>query len=463
MSITESPNPPIRMLASNRFRRHNRYTTSWLLLVLLLVWDNTTAWAGNAKDAYRAGNEAFRAGAYEQALEAYLQARQAGIKKNALIYNLAVTYYKLGRYEEAGRHFRELLADPQMAALAAYNLGLVAVRRDRKKEARQWFERTLTLDAKPALQTAARDMLDRLKPAGPTRKTAPASKKPKASGFILLGTGYDDNVTLSSGSETIATAEQRDGFAELLLYGRARVQGDRRRGTSLESSLYLINYEELNAYNISALRFGGLLNRRTGAWRWDTGLHYIHTLLDQEGYTRSFAASFKGRRKLDRQRRLQMRYELAYIDDLDQRVAYLQGWRHKLSTGLRWRQGKRRLSLSYQLELNDRQDLNGTRFVSYSPTRHTLRLRGQYAITPRYSTTLKLRYRYSRYNDPSELIGGGTRRREEQRTLASWSLSRTFSQGKVLSAELRYTWNDSNFTRYDYERGQILVNFLWPW
>ncbi len=440
--------------------RHSRSLPAAVLLLLVCTPPVSTAQSSLQPplQIYEQGNAAFRSGNYPAALSSYLAARRAGLEKNTLTYNIGVTYYKLARYEEARETFRDLLDDAEMAPLAYYNLGLVSLKLGDAQSARRWFHLTIRESDSAKLRTAAEAMVARLD------ERKPAARPSRWSGFVTLGGGYDSNVTLRSDSETIVTSEQTDYFGEFFAYGQARISGNRNRGISLEGSLYLLNYEQLNAYNTSSLRLGGSLARRLNHWRVSGSLHYVHTLLDQDGYTRSAALGLRARRRLDRDLHLRLRYEIAYIEDLDTRIAYLQGWRHKSNASAVWRlDDKKRLILSYQLELNDREDLDGTRFVSYSPTRHTLRVRGRYKFSPRYTAALDLRYRYSRYNDPTELASGGTETREENRTRATLSFSHNLRHGMVVSAEYRYTANASNFRRYDYHREEIMLNLLWPW
>ena len=434
-----------------------RILTALLFLPLLLSMTPTVL-AAEAEEAFRRGNEAFNAGRFEEALTAYLQARDAGYAESRLTYNIGVTYYKLGRYRDAQRAFRSLLEDTEMAPLAAYNLGLTALKRDDSQEARSWFRFTERESDSPKLRAAAEAMVARI-------DGREANARPSIwSGFLVLGGGYDSNVILRSDSETITTSDQDDYFAELFAHGSGRVAGDRKRGLKLDGSLYYLDHRTLNTFDTTMLRAGAVVEQGMKHWRLDSGLHYAHTFLDKDGYTRSASLHLQGKRPYGRDLHLRLRYELSYIDDLDRRYDYLEGWRNKFRGSAVWRpDNRRRLDLLYQLELNNRRDSDGTRFISYSPTRHSLRAKARYKFNPRYEGTLDLRYRYSHYNDATELSGGGSRTREENRYRAIASLARHFSKGRSLIAEYRHTRNSSNFDRYDYHRNQFTVSVFWPW
>lgn len=422
-----------------------------------LLFTSFSPLADVALDAYERGNEAFHAGHYQDALSAYLEAQAGGLRKNTLIYNIGVTQYKLRHYKKARRAFEDLLDDAQMAPLAYYNLGLVALKLENKREARRWFRRTIAQSDNPKLRAAAEAMVARLDGRRKSGKPSPWS------GFVTVGGGYDSNVTLRSDSETLVASDQNDYFLELFAYGSGRVAGNRNRGANLEGSFYYLNYEELNTYNTTSLRLGGSLDQRLDKWRLNSGLHYIYTLLDKDGYTQSAAFSLRGKRRLMRDQQLRLRYELSYIDDLDKRFGFLEGWRHKANATSVWNLDNKRLTIAYQLELNDRKDLDSPRFISYSPSRHTLRLRGHIKFTPRYDASLDMRYRYSRYNDPTELADGTHKTRKENRYRATLDFSRYLKKGRTLTAEYRYTSNASNFRRYDYHRHEVMLNVLWPW
>ena len=75
----------------------------------------------------------------------------------AVHFNIGVCAYKLGRWSRAEAAFREVARTPEMAALAHYNLGLVALGAGKSDEAARWFaqvERETTDERLKSLATA---------------------------------------------------------------------------------------------------------------------------------------------------------------------------------------------------------------------------------------------------------------------------------------------------------------------
>jgi len=430
-----------------------------VLLCLLALCYCAALLADAALDAYHRGSKAFKAGHYEAALQAFLEARRQGISQNSLDYNLGVTYYKLARFPEARRAFLAAARTSKMAPLAHYNLGLVALKQQQRNAARRWFQRTLAESDNPRLRHLADAML--------TRSESHDNKLrqlPPWWGFITTGGGYDSNVTLQSDSETLVTSDQNDYFLNLFGYGAKRVAGTRDHGFSVDGSLYFLDYADLNAFDTTSFRAGGSLNHRRGRWRLNSGLHYVYTLLDKDKYTQTASLDFRAKTYLSRDQLLRLRYEVSFVDDLDKRFSFLDGWRHKARASSTWYlDNNLRLLLSYQLELNNREDLDTPRFISFSPTRHTLRLQGVAHFNPRYEAAADFRYRYSRYNDATVRVDGTDKTRKESRYRATLNFTRHLRRGWDISAEYRYTNNSSNFRRDDYHRHESSISLLIPW
>ena len=416
------------------------------------------AWADSPPSTiYGKGSQAFEAGNYETALKAFLQARAEGLDRPKLDYNLGVTYFKLARYEEARKAFLASAAAERMAPLAHYNLGLVALKQEKRREARQWFEKSLAESDNPKLQTLASAMISQMDEV--TRQAPPSGW----SGFISGSAGFDSNVTLVSDSETIVSSDKNDQFLDFFAYGKARFAKNRNHSNNFEASLYILKYMELSDFDTSSARLGGSLERKWKSWQLKSGLHYVNTRLDNEGYTHSGLLNMRGLRKLHDNHLLGLRYEFSYIDDLDTRFNFLQGWRQKTEVESTWLLRNKRFKLTYQLELNNRRDIDTSRYISFSPTRHRFRLRSEFQLDPQAEGTIDLRYRYSRYNDATDLADGSHQTRRESRYQVVLSISQNLKRGRTFSTEYRYIHNTSNFRIYDYNQHLLTVNLSWPW
>lgn len=91
----------------------------WITLVLAVA---PVAFSIGDKER---GNRLYRAGHYAEAAEAYAQALQAGDNSPELHYDYATALLRLGRYDEADRHFRAALrnTEPGLRERTLYNFG----------------------------------------------------------------------------------------------------------------------------------------------------------------------------------------------------------------------------------------------------------------------------------------------------------------------------------------------------
>ncbi len=124
------------------------------LLLSVVPWQPVGA-AADGTQAFEQAVKAFRAGDYPAALQLFLDARKAGLDTRGLHYNLGAAYYRLQRYPESEREFEGLASDPEWAALAHYNLGLIAQRTGRELQAIAYFERAHLTTTDPNLRTLA--------------------------------------------------------------------------------------------------------------------------------------------------------------------------------------------------------------------------------------------------------------------------------------------------------------------
>jgi hypothetical protein len=94
-------------------------------------------------------------------------------------------------------------------------------------------------------------------------------------------------------------------------------------------------------------------------------------------------------------------------------------------------------------------------FISYSPTRHTLRATAWWRLAGNWRTRLDGRYRYSRYNADNELAGNIFERREDSQLRLSARVSRKFDRQWDVALQYTQTNNDSNLDRKSYDRSVV--------
>ncbi len=121
----------------------------------------------------REANHLFRSKVYGAALARYHEAEKAGLSSPLLDYNIGVTCYRLGKYDDAVTHLERAYRDDGLAALAAYNLGLAERAAGHADEAARWFDVAATRASGTPLEKLARQSL-----APPQSGTASAALSP---------------------------------------------------------------------------------------------------------------------------------------------------------------------------------------------------------------------------------------------------------------------------------------------
>jgi len=415
---------------------------------LCIAFGRPVAAATLDAQAFDRGVAAFGAGDYGTALQSFLDARGAGMDTPGLRYNLGATYYKLRRYPEAEGEFEALARDSAWAPLARYNLGLIAQRTERLGLAKEHFEQALSTTADRDLRMLAATALGRLESALPTRVVAVAS----------LAGGYDSNATLAPDAATAGTSHQGDLFLESLAAASYRLSGNAAGGLSAQGGLVVRKYQDLHQFDQSALRLG--LGHETDSGRWQTGVggFFDTVYFGGDPFQRGGALEARVRRRLDSGGDLRARYEGQYIRG-GADFEYLDGWQQQFSIDAGFAGSSSLVRFGYQLELNNRRDLQqGADFLSYSATRHSV-FAG--AILPNvggWSAEARGEYRYSYYSDPYRLDDGAlVVRREDKRFGAAVHAYRRLSGPWRVFIDTSYYRNDSTIDTYDYTRYQLLA------
>lgn len=149
------------------------------------------------------GNELFRDGLYRAALLRYREASAAGLDVPLLHYNLGVASYKAQRYDEAEVALERAAADPRLAPLALYNLGLTSNAKGATLEAERWFRLALERADRRELRTLSEAALQSITAStagSPTTRAArrtvtPTDRRVGEFNFIALARfGQDDNI-----------------------------------------------------------------------------------------------------------------------------------------------------------------------------------------------------------------------------------------------------------------------------
>ncbi len=404
----------------------------------------------DAAQVFQRGVEAFRAGDYPVALRSFLDARRGGMDTPGLRYNLGATYYRLQRYPEAEGEFQALARDPKWAAVAHYNLGLIAQRTGRDQQAIEHFERVQGITDDRNLRALADTALDRLgrAPVPPRRTGAVAS----------LAGGYDSNVTLSQDTATVGSSNKSDFFAEALAAASHQLTGNTTRGLYAQGGLVLRKYSDLDQFDLMASRVGLSYETDSGRLQTSAGGYFDMIYLGGERLEQAAMVDVQVRRRLDAGGDLRGRYQFARIKG-GGGFDYLDGWQQRFTADAGFASAPAHLRAGYQLELNNRRDLQqGGEFFSVSPTQHSLFATATLPKVGGWWTDVRGEYRISRYNDPYRLDGGSrVVTREDNRYGIALRANRRLSALWRVFIDYSNYRNESNLNIYDYVRYQLLV------
>ena len=401
-------------------------STEFIGFAVILVFGQAV-FAANAKrspeELFAAGTAAFADGRYEQALESFKAAEAAGLDTTALRYNLGVTYFKLKRYRKARQHFEDLTTTPEVAALAHYNLGRVALEQGDPSTARKQFQITYRTATDEKLRALADERL---------RELAAHEKERRWTGYLSIGGGYDDNAALIADSEVLVGKEE-DGFLELIGTLSGRLVGTAQNGLKLKSSLYYQDYLDLNEYDFGDLRIGPQIDQVLGGW--ETSLYGFaeFSYIDRDLFERIFTLRLDGARQIYSNLQLRLQYEFSRID-AEFPYEDLTGNRHRLSAGTRSVLLGAYTGFGYTLELNDREDPD-------FPTRHSFFLFADRDLGAAWSAGVNASYRFSNYQQTS---------REDKRLWLGAQLSRSIPWGFRAFGRYDYIRNASNFSLNEY-------------
>ena len=414
-------------------------------LVLCVVTGRAARAATPGAQAFEQGVQAFRAGNYQEALQSFLDARQAGLDTPGLRYDLGATYYRLGLYAEAEREFQALARDPGWAPLAHYNLGLSAQRMGRERQATEHFEQAHRTTTDPNLHALAATALERLSRAAP-----------RTSALVSVAGGYDSNVTLSQDAATVGASHQSDSFVETLAAASRGLTENTARGWVAHGGLVVRKYRDLDQFDLTGLRAGLSYETDSGRLQTSVGGYFDTVYIGGNRLERIAMVDAQMRGRLDAGRELRGRYQLARIAG-GGGFEYLDGWQQRLSADAGFALGSAFLRVGYQLELNNRRDLQQQDdFFSASATRHSLFATVALSELGGWQPEARGEYRVSRYNDPDRQNGLEVTRKDHRYGFALRA-SRPLSAPWRAFVDTSYYRDESNLDTYDYGRYQLMV------
>ncbi len=406
----------------------------------------------SADTPFERGVSAFKVQNYQSALEWFKQSRREGNASAILDFNLASSYYKLGRLPEAKRYYIKSSNNKNLAALSYYNLGLIALSVNDKQAAYQAFRRSFETAQNDRLKFLAAKHLDELM-AENKEKSAPDA----VSGFVSFGLGHDDNVANVSDDVT-TVSNKSDTYLDLFGIVNYQLSGSRRDGVYLKAGLVLTRYDDLTRYNENMFNLGIFLTQPLADWKTRLGLVYFHDSLDGDSFQQRTALQLRADKYYSKGQRLRLKYELSLYDDLDVRYAYLNGTRQRFTIENRSYLNRHSLRLGYRLETNQRDNLvSASSFFSYSPTRQSLYGSYDYMFSEKWGGQLSAEYRDSDYEDANISAGTNLGVQHDKRSRYGLTGIYRLSRDSELEIGWRHTNNRSNISAEVYDSSEVML------
>jgi hypothetical protein len=422
------------------------------IIILLFLFISPAAHA-TAESEYRAGVEAYKSGDNAAALKFFESAQAQGMNSIALKYNLASSYYRMGKLTDAKLLFEQLLENEAMRELANYHLGQIAIEMQDHATAVYHFEKVVASGQDEKLAKLSQKYLDIL-----------SKEEPRWQSYISFNLGYDDNINSVSGDSVLDHADsfaevsgdsvldQADSFAELSAATDYLLSGQRKDGWLVGANFQGIEYRDTDNNDLAIVSAGIKRAIRLSFWETSANLLLSKSTYGSEDFQTITRLEIIGKNALTRRQRLYLRYRAEDIKSDNALYDYLQGWRQQGRIEYRHYAARNIKYLYYELELNDRGQLvTSTDAYEYSPTRHTIRGIYTQVIRQKWWLTADVAYRISEF-DPTATID----RTDDQWNLGlglEYQFDRTFR----LTTRYQRIANSSTIDRYTYDKSIIKV------
>ena len=391
-----------------------------------------------ADSDYALGLEAYKGGDNAAAVRYFESAMTQGMDSVSLQYNLASSYYRVGRYEEAKKYFTLLNETMEMRDIAQYHLGLIAIKQQDADLARQHFN---------AVVSSAKD--EKLVKLSNKHLLALSDKEDQWKTRLAYNLGHDDNISAVSEDTVLGTA---DSFHELSASTNLLISGRRKDGWMADAALYGINYSDTDSYDQYVFALG--LKRAIKFADWETSAHLnlSKSTYGGDALQTITRLDFTGMKPLSKTERIKLRYRVEDITSDQSIYDYLAGWRQRASIEYQSFSNINIRQLQYEFELNSRGELVTTAGAyDYSPTRHTVRGIYTHFITRQWWLIGDVSYRMS--NFPAS----ATVDRDDKQWLLALSSDYRFDPTLKLTAKYQYTNNASTLDQYDYDKSVIRI------
>jgi hypothetical protein len=406
-----------------------------LVALMSLCGVATFAVGATSSSLFQQGQQAFKAGQRGKALSLFKQAEAKGMNKASLYYNIGVCSYSLGEYEQSKKAFNKVIdLNKDMAPLAHYNLGLIAMKEGNRGEMISGFETAMTTSTDSKIRDMAAAALDE------NEVVAGESSSPYM-GYFEVSVGYDDNIELYSG--LLGSKDDGDWFTEFFAAATMPIKGGTyKKGTQLFGSVYYQKYADYSEYDLGTADVGVQYLFTYRGWQLKPAVDYAYTIQDVKSYDQTPTFSLQGRHSFYWDTEIRLTYRLSYIDILDSDYDAIEGTRNKFRAEVIKKWQKTSVSLKYTLELNDRDN------DDLSPTRNTIAVKVRHRFNDRFSGTGIVSFRNSSYDNTAAYD------RDEDRWKTTLRGSYVLTPIWNLTADYTYSDNEDSpeYDRYNYTR-----------
>jgi hypothetical protein len=414
--------------------------------------------AGGAGQAdFQQGVSEYHAGRFEAALADFQRARARGYRDPSLDFNIALSYYKLGRYPQAEAAFDELWSVPGYLDIAEFHLGLIAAQQGQNDTALSHWRAAEAATQSPRLKALIQAARARL-----SGEAAPAPP-PALSLFASGGIGYDSDPVLLSNSVELPSNQGSDWYGEAFGYLDYTLRSSARSSDELQASAYAHQYFSDTDFSQQDAQLSLRHNQFYGRWRFSLAGQAEATFLGGDSLQDLGGLTLEGAEKFT-DASLLLRYDASRIAG-GSGYTYLDGWRQRARLQYSHNLPRGELSGYYEFESNDRRDLSQDGiFFSESPIRHSLGLRLDQPVSQAVSLELRGRYRYSRYRDADQSTLSGApfnQRRQERLAQAGLATRYRLSAAWDVLLQYEYSHNYSNAPGFDYNRHLLLLGVEW--
>lgn len=394
----------------------------------------------SAESDYEAGVQSYKAGDNGTAVMYFESALRQGMDSVALQYNLASSYYRVGRYADAKKYFTLLNQTKEMRDIAEYHLGLIAIKEKDGSQARRHFTAVVNTGEDKKLIKLSEKQLDALKP-----------KEDRWKSHVFLNGGYDDNISSVSGDSVLDIA---DSFYEVFALTDLLITGRRNDGWTAQAALYGIEYRTTDSNDLNNLALGIKRSIRLAGWATSAHLNLSKSTYGGDDFQTITKLDIIGRKAITKRDQIYLRYQAEDINSDQAIYDYLEGWRQRARVEYRNYSANDIKHVYYELELNNRGELvSATDTYDYSPTRHTIRGIYTYITKNRWWLIGDLAYQMS------DFPASSTVDRDDYQLKLTLSADYHFDRTFKFTSRYQYIDNESSVDRYNYDKSIIKIGF----